>query len=95
MESTLHDLKTRRSCRSYTDEIPSKEILDNTGVHPESYEAAKKLLERYGYTDEDVEGGNLVLLSERIKQEGKSKVCQQLGIGEPTLDDIIKEAYIK
>ncbi len=83
--------KAYEQCAGFLRVPGGKEILDNTGVHPESYEAAKKLLERYGYTDEDVASGNLVLLSEKIKQEGKSKVCQQLGIGEPTLDDIVKE----
>ena len=69
----------------------SKEILDNTGVHPESYEAAHKLLEMFGYTKEDVAAGKISDIDEKIKQKGKAAVCAACEIGEPTLDDIVAE----
>lgn len=63
--------------------------LDGTGVHPESYEAAKKLLKKQGYTPEDITGGNLTGLSLTIKDY--KKLAEELGIGEITLRDIVKE----
>ena len=63
--------------------------LDETGVHPESYEAAEKLLKKQGYTPEDITGGNLTGLSLTIKDY--KKAAEELGIGEITLRDIVKE----
>ena len=63
--------------------------LDGTGVHPESYEAAEKLLKKQGYTPEDIVGGNLTGLSLTIKDY--KKLAEELGIGEITLRDIVKE----
>lgn len=63
--------------------------LDGTGVHPESYEAAEKLLKKQGYTPEDITGGNLTGLSLTIKDY--KKLAEELGIGEITLRDIVKE----
>ena len=63
--------------------------LDGTGVHPESYEAAEKLLKKQGYTPEDITGGNLTGLSLTIKDY--RKLAEELGIGEITLRDIVKE----
>ena len=63
--------------------------LDGTGVHPESYEAAEKLLKKQGYTPEDITGGNLTGLSLTIKDY--KKLADELGIGEITLRDIVKE----
>ncbi len=63
--------------------------LDGTGVHPESYEAAEKLLKKQGYTLEDITGGNLTGLSLTIKDY--KKLAEELGIGEITLRDIVKE----
>ena len=68
-----------------------KEIFDNTGVHPESYEAAEKLLALFDYTREDVREGNLKDLGEKVTKAGAQKVCEQLGIGLPTLQDIVSE----
>ena len=70
--------------------IPGGEnLLDNTGVHPESYEAAEKLLKSLGYSAEDVKGGNLKDLGRKIRDY--KKTAETLGIGEPTLRDIVKE----
>ena len=69
----------------------SKEILDNTGVHPESYAAAKALLEMFGYTAEDVRLSKLSNLRRDVEKKGIQKVADALGVGKPTLIDIIGE----
>lgn len=63
--------------------------LDATGVHPESYEAAEKLLKKQGFRPEDIIGGKLAGLSLTIKDY--KKLAEELGIGEITLRDIVKE----
>ena len=63
--------------------------LDATGVHPESYEAAEKLLKKQGFQLEDITGGKLTGLSLTIKDY--KKLAEELGIGEITLRDIVKE----
>ena len=63
--------------------------LDGTSVHPESYEAAEKLLAKLGYITEDVSGGNLSGLSKAVKDY--TKLAEELEIGEITLRDIVKE----
>ncbi len=63
--------------------------LDGTSVHPESYEAAEKLLEKQGFSKADIAGGNLKGLSKTVKDYGK--LAEELGIGEITLRDIVKE----
>ena len=63
--------------------------LDATSVHPESYEAAKELLKKLGYTPEDVIAGNLAGLSKKIKDY--HKLSEELNVGEITLQDIVKE----
>ena len=68
-----------------------KEIFDNTGVHPESYEAAAVLLNMFGYTKDDVAQGNLKDLGTKVEGEGTANVAAKLGIGEPTLKDIVSE----
>ena len=65
----------------------SKEILDNTGVHPESYPAAKALLTLLGFSKKD----SLTALPEKLKEYGLQKAARELEIGEPTLQDIAKE----
>lgn len=65
------------------------EIFDNTGVHPESYAAAKALLDKFGYTKEDVRGG--LSLREKVRNIGLKKLSEELGIGEMTLNDILGE----
>lgn len=69
-----------------------KEILDNTGVHPESYEATAELLKMFGYSKEEVANGTLgSKLGDSVRKAGIPAVCQKLGIGEPTLFDILSE----
>lgn len=69
----------------------SRQILDNTGVHPESYDAAQKLLTLCGYTLKDVSDGKLNELNERLESFGVSKAAEACGVGVPTLRDIAKE----
>ena len=66
-------------------------VLDNTGVHPESYEATEKLLNACGYTLENVKNGGIVGLPLKIKSLGEQKIAEKCGIGIPTLQDIVKE----
>ncbi len=65
-----------------------KDVLENTGVHPESYDAAKALLKRYGLTADQASGGVLLRLAE---ETGYAVLAKELGIGEPTLRDIVAE----
>ena len=83
--------KAFEQCAGFLRVPGSKEILDNTGVHPESYEAAKKLLDMFEYTEEDVKANKLSSLRAKVKKAGEKKVAENLGIGEPTLMDIIGE----
>ena len=69
----------------------SKSVLDNTGVHPESYAAAQGLLDLCGYTLADVSAGSLAALPDKIKALGEESVARQLDIGVPTLRDVAAE----
>ncbi len=68
-----------------------KNILDNTGVHPESYDACTKLLSYLGYSPDDIKNENTALIESKVKLMGESKLAEKLEIGLPTLKDIIKE----
>ena len=65
--------------------------MDNTAVHPESYDAAKALLELTGYTLSDVKKGALTELPARIRACGEAQAAEKLGVGVPTLRDIVSE----
>ncbi len=78
-------------CAGFLRVSGSNEILDCTGVHPESYTAAHTLLSNFGYTADDVRANKLGGLREKVKKEGFGKVSAELEIGEPTLIDIISE----
>ncbi len=82
--------KAFQQCAGFLRVPESKELLDNTGVHPESYAAAYKLLELCGFDKKDVPS-NLGQLNDRINQLGAQKAAQFCGVGEPTLLDIAKE----
>ena len=69
----------------------SKSVLDHTGVHPESYAAAEKLLALCGYTLADVAAGEIALLSQKVELAGEETVAAQIGVGVPTLRDVVKE----
>ncbi len=83
--------KAYQQCAGFLRIPGAKEILDNTGVHPESYEPARKLLSIFGYTEKDIGTGKLTELRKSIKDYGSKKLCDELGIGKPTLDDILDE----
>ena len=82
--------KAFQQCAGFLRVPESKELLDNTGVHPESYAAAYKLLELCGFDKKDVPG-NLGDLTARMEKLGTAKAAAECGVGEPTLLDIAKE----
>ena len=81
--------KAFEQCAGFMRIMDGRNPLDATGVHPESYEAAEKLLNKQGFKPEDITGGNLTGLSLTIKDY--KKLAEELGIGEITLRDIVKE----
>ncbi|MBQ8840364.1 MAG: RNA-binding transcriptional accessory protein [Clostridia bacterium] len=82
--------KAYEQCAGFLRVPDSKEILDNTGVHPESYASAKALLAKFDYTLESV-GSGLKNIRQQCTKYGTKKLADELGIGEPTLLDIIGE----
>ena len=82
--------KAYQQCAGFLRVPDSNEILDNTGVHPESYEAAKKLLAKFDYTLGSV-GSGLSDIRAKCAKYGTKKLAEELEIGEPTLLDIIGE----
>ncbi len=83
--------KAYEQCAGFLRVVGGDEILDNTGVHPESYGVAKALLARFGYTEEDVRGEGMKLLRFKAEGAGFARLAEELGCGEPTLLDIIGE----
>ena len=83
--------KAYQQCAGFLRVPESKEILDNTGVHPEAYEAAETLLTLCGYDKKDVAAGNIAELQERFEALGKENAAQRCGVGVPTLEDVVKE----
>ena len=83
--------KAYEQCAGFLRVMESKEPLDNTSVHPESYEVAGKLIEILGYTKEDLRNRNLNDIEERVSSKGLNNLVSELEIGELTLKDIIKE----
>ena len=84
--------KAFEQCAGFVRVPESKNVLDNTGVHPESYDAAKELLQLCGYSVSDVSNGDISSLKAKIALlGGEDKVAEKLEIGVPTLTDIVKE----
>ncbi len=83
--------KAFEQCAGFLRVPESSDVLDNTGVHPESYRAAEKLLELCGYSVEDVKAGNLGHLMERLHAVGEEKAAIACGVGLPTLFDVAGE----
>ncbi len=83
--------KAYEQCAGFLRVPESKEILDNTGVHPESYKAAETLLTLCGYSKQDVKAGKLQQLQSRFAEFGQEKAAQACGVGVPTLQDVVKE----
>ncbi len=83
--------KAFEQCAGFLRIPESKNILDNTGVHPESYKAAKDLLDLFGYKSSDIGTSAISEIKEKVEALGIESVAEKLGIGVPTLNDIIKE----
>ena len=83
--------KAFQQCAGFLRVPESKSVLDNTAVHPESYDAAKALLGLTGHTMEDVCSGQISDLSQRVKDYGEEKAAAAMGVGVPTLRDIVSE----
>ena len=83
--------KTYTQCAGFLRVIGGKNILDNTGVHPESYEAAEILLKNLGFTPKDVADGNLKDLETKLEAFGADKMAELCSVGIPTVKDIAKE----
>lgn len=83
--------KAFEQCAGFLRIPDSENILDNTSVHPESYDAAKKLLKLMGYSVEDVRLKKLGSLKSEAEKKGMAAVAQEIGVGVPTLQDIINE----
>ena len=83
--------KAFEQCAGFLRVPESRNPLDNTGVHPESYATAKELLKRVGYTEKEIKSARFPDLQSRVKQLGAKNLTEQLGIGLPTLDDIVRE----
>ena len=83
--------KAYEQCAGFLRITDGNNILDNTAVHPESYGAVKKLLDLFNLTDEHIKGGQLSMLPNMIAEKGEANVAESIGIGVPTLNDIVKE----
>ncbi len=83
--------KAFEQCAGFLRLPDSKEPLDNTGVHPESYDAARALIKKFGYALERGGIKGLSGLSDKVSANGKAELAAELGIGVPTLEDIVRE----
>ena len=83
--------KSYEQCAGFLRVPESRNVLDNTGVHPESYAAAEKLLDLCGYSLTDIQGGGATGLPGKISEKGENKVAEACGVGIPTLRDIVRD----
>lgn len=83
--------KAFQQCAGFLRVPESKNPLDNTGVHPESYQSAKELLSLLDYNDKEIKSGDLAHLQDRVNAMGVKTMADKLGLGLPTLNDIVKE----
>ncbi len=83
--------KAFEQCAGFLRVAESKNILDNTGVHPESYTAAKELLNVCGYSLDDIKSSSISDLPLKVDEIGKETVANKIGVGIPTLEDIVKD----
>lgn len=83
--------KAFKQCAGFLRVPESRLVLDNTGVHPESYEAATALLGMLGYAESDVRARRFGDIREKLSHYGEEKAARELGIGIPTLSDIVTE----
>ena len=83
--------KAFEQCAGFLRVPESKNVLDHTAVHPESYAAAKALLQLTGHDEKDVRAGKLIDLRDRLRAYGVEKAAAEAGVGVPTLQDIVSE----
>ena len=83
--------KAFQQCAGFLRVPESKSVLDNTAVHPESYDAAEQLLALTGHSLADVKAGNLADLPAQVKAYGEEKAAAAIGVGVPTLQDVVSE----
>ncbi len=83
--------KAFEQCAGFMRVPESKNPLDNTAVHPESYKAAKELLTILDYSDKDVKSGNISDIEQRLDKNNVVDISSKIGVGVPTLKDIVKE----
>ncbi len=83
--------KAFEQCAGFLRVSESENVLDNTAVHPESYDAVKQLLKLCKVSDDDIRHGRVDKITSYVQSVGTSALAQELGIGEPTLIDISKE----
>ncbi len=83
--------KAYEQCAGFLRVVGGDNVLDNTAVHPESYDGARKLLHLFNLSEDDVKNGNLILLPKLVEDKGQKKVAEECGIGVPTLVDIETE----
>ena len=83
--------KAFQQCAGFLRVPESRSVLDNTAVHPESYAAAKTLLELTGHTMKDVRNGGLSSLKAEVESYGEEKAAREAGVGVPTMRDIVAE----
>ncbi len=83
--------KAFEQCAGFLRVPEGKDVLDRTGVHPESYGAAKKLLAACGFALADVAEGRLQGLDEKVRAAGEDRLAENCGVGVPTLRDIVRE----
>ena len=81
--------KAFEQCAGFLRIAESKEVLDNTSVHPESYKAAKEILKEAGFSDDDVRAGRAKGIAAKLGNI--EKTAEKIGIGKITCEDIIKE----
>ena len=83
--------KAFEQCAGFLRVSESKNVLDNTAVHPESYDAANKLIKLAGVEIADIKSGNIAPVNKFVETVGTCALAEKLEIGEPTLKDIINE----
>ena len=83
--------KAYEQCAGFLRIVGGETILDNTSVHPESYDATKKLLKIFNFDEKDVANGDISTLPTLIKLKGEKEVAKTLNVGEITLNDIVSE----
>ncbi len=83
--------KAFEQCAGFLRVPESKNPLDNTSVHPESYRSAQELLTIAEYSEKEIKSGKFPDIAARVQSIGRKPLAERLGIGLPTLDDIVKE----